>query len=228
MSGFVSGGTVDAPVERDDVWLKAQQEIEAKRLQKQDEGRQENGKSLYETLQANKAAKQDAFEEAIRLKNQFRALDEDEVDFLDSVSQQTRAREDAVRRETAEQLNLFRQQRELKEKQALGGDAEEAVVEESWTTNGKKRKRVKAGPAISGVKLRKSSSTAQSDAIIPAKSEPAASSLPAKTANTANSTTVDEALKPATMSTSPPKPVKSPSPPTTSGLGLAAYSSDED
>lgn len=54
MSRFVSGGTADEPIERDDAWLKAQQEIEAKRLEKEEQGRQQDGKSLFETLQANK------------------------------------------------------------------------------------------------------------------------------------------------------------------------------
>jgi len=54
MSRFVAGGTVDEPAERDDAWLAAQQEIEAKRRQKEEEGRQGGGKSLYETLEANK------------------------------------------------------------------------------------------------------------------------------------------------------------------------------
>jgi len=55
MSRFVSGGTDDQPdVSRDDEWLKAQQELDARSLAKQLEGRQGEGKSLYETLQANK------------------------------------------------------------------------------------------------------------------------------------------------------------------------------
>lgn len=53
-SGFVSGGTTDHPVDRDDEWLKAQQEIEATRRRKEEEGKQEGGKSLYEVLQNNK------------------------------------------------------------------------------------------------------------------------------------------------------------------------------
>lgn len=53
-SGFVSGGTTDKPIERDDEWLKAQQEIEANRRRKEEEGRQEGGKSLFEVLQNNK------------------------------------------------------------------------------------------------------------------------------------------------------------------------------
>lgn len=53
-SGFVSGGTTDKPTERDDEWLKAQQEIEANRRRKEEESRQQGGKSLYEVLQSNK------------------------------------------------------------------------------------------------------------------------------------------------------------------------------
>ena len=55
MSRFVSGGTDDQPdKQRDDEWLKVQQELDAKSLAKQLEGKQGEGKSLYETLQANK------------------------------------------------------------------------------------------------------------------------------------------------------------------------------
>lgn len=56
MSRFVPGSTIDQPNERDDAWLKAQQEIEAAQLRKAEEkkGFQEGGKTLYETLQANK------------------------------------------------------------------------------------------------------------------------------------------------------------------------------
>lgn len=53
-SGFVSGGTADAPIERDDEWRQAQREIEEKRREKEELGKQNEGKSLYEVLQANK------------------------------------------------------------------------------------------------------------------------------------------------------------------------------
>lgn len=53
-SGFVSGGTIDKPNERDDEWRAAQAELEAKRLEKEDRDKQHDGKSLYEVLQANK------------------------------------------------------------------------------------------------------------------------------------------------------------------------------
>lgn len=55
-SGFVPGGTIDKPTERDDEWRAAQAEIEAKRLEKEDRDKQHDGKSLYEVLQANKGA----------------------------------------------------------------------------------------------------------------------------------------------------------------------------
>ena len=51
-SGFVSSGTVDKPIERDEAWLEAQKDIDARR--KQNDAVQERGKSLYDVLQANK------------------------------------------------------------------------------------------------------------------------------------------------------------------------------
>ena len=53
-SGFVSGGTTDQPIERDDEWLQAQKELEANRRLKEEQSRQQGGKSLYEVLQSNK------------------------------------------------------------------------------------------------------------------------------------------------------------------------------
>jgi hypothetical protein len=53
-SGFVSGGTTDAPIERDDAWKAAQQELEAARRLKAEQTRQSDGRSLFETLEANK------------------------------------------------------------------------------------------------------------------------------------------------------------------------------
>lgn len=54
MSRFVSGGTNDEVIERDEEWKKAQQEVEERHRQKAEAARQDGGKSLYETLQANK------------------------------------------------------------------------------------------------------------------------------------------------------------------------------
>ncbi|KAI9695797.1 MAG: hypothetical protein M1836_006063 [Candelina mexicana] len=186
-SGFVSGGTTDNPVERDDEWLEAQKEIEATR-QRKEESRQQDGKTLFDVLQANKVAKQEAFEESIRLKNQFRSLDEDEIEFLDSVLESTRAKEAAVNKETTEQLDLFRKQQEEADKALLltDPDIEHASVgaasgssiaeEEQWVINGRKRKKGKEKDGLKGVKLRKSSSTNERP-VIPAAASPPTSQI---------------------------------------------------
>ncbi|MCJ1286260.1 hypothetical protein MMC26_005605 [Xylographa opegraphella] len=171
-SGFVSGGTADEPIERNDEWLEAQKELEAARRRKEEDSRQTGGKSLYEVLQQNKAAKQDAFEESLRLKNQFRNLDEDEIEFLDSVLESTRAKEEAIKKETAEQLNLFRRQQEDADR-AMAHEAGEknadSILPQSgspddddsqWTVH-RKRKRTKETEIAKGVKLRRSSSAIQ-------------------------------------------------------------------
>ena len=66
-SGFVSGGTIDKPTERDDEWRAAQAELEAKRLEREDRDRQHDGKSLYEVLQANKGESCDIDRKSTRL-----------------------------------------------------------------------------------------------------------------------------------------------------------------
>ncbi len=121
----------------------------------------------------NVAAKQEAFEESIKLKNQFRNLDEDEIEFLDSVLESTRAKEEAVKRETTEQLDIFRRQQEEADKVILaeGGGTEGGTGEtkaasptaegSAWAVNARKRKRAKEKEGLKGVKLRKSSSTVE-------------------------------------------------------------------
>jgi hypothetical protein len=78
--------------------------------------------SLYETLQANKAAKQAAFEEANRLRNQFRALDDDEADFLEGVAASERAEEARRRRELEDGLRGFRERQKDEAAAAAGGE----------------------------------------------------------------------------------------------------------
>jgi hypothetical protein len=53
-SGFVSGGTIDDPAERDDAWRAAQEELAENRRRKDELATQNDGKSLYDVLQANK------------------------------------------------------------------------------------------------------------------------------------------------------------------------------
>ena len=122
-SGFVSGGNAGEEVERDDEWKRAQQEIEEARRAKADLAKQQDGKSLYEVLQANKDKKQAEFEEKARYKLHV-ALDDEEADYLDSVLEKKRQEEANVKKETAERLDLFRRQREEAEKKARGLEEE--------------------------------------------------------------------------------------------------------
>lgn len=102
----------------------------------------------------------------MRLKNQFRALDEDEVEFLDSVLESTRAQEEAVKRDTADQLEAFRKQREEAEKVLLGAASSDVTPapteEEDWAISARKRRRDKGKDLFPG-KKRKASVTEGGD-----------------------------------------------------------------
>ncbi|EFX01842.1 hypothetical protein CMQ_8308 [Grosmannia clavigera kw1407] len=138
-SRFVSGGAIDSssgeavalgtspetkkhdsqvPTRHNTEWEAVERELQERRKRataKQAAGVSDGEKSLYDVLEANKAAKQAAFDEAHRLKNQFRPLDEDEVDFLDSILASSRAEEERVRRETQEGLDKFREEQQRQE-----------------------------------------------------------------------------------------------------------------
>jgi hypothetical protein len=124
------------------------------------------------------AAKQEAFEESIRLKNQFRNLDEDEIEFLDSVLESTRAKEEALKKETAEQLNFFRRQQEEADRALLyqvdnaeGGTAavgkahDLGISESQWAINARKKRKRPEKEVLKGVKIRKGSSSV--DTLLP-------------------------------------------------------------
>ncbi|WEW61595.1 hypothetical protein PRK78_007086 [Emydomyces testavorans] len=245
-SGFVSGGTTEYTPANDEEWQKVKQELEATRKRRTEQGPQEAGKSLYEILQQNKAAKQEAFEESIRLKNQFRTLDEDEVEFLDSLLESTRAKEAAVKKETMEQLEMFHRQREEAEKKAFleGNDpnqpgAGSPTEEEQWGASGRKRRRTKESDVLPKVKLRKSSSTndrsEKSPAVMVSKvTKPEtdfARALPNTMAEPSKPT--EPQKQPAHAADGKEAPLPAPARKTaalgnSSVLGLGAYSSDDD
>lgn len=178
------------------------------------------------------AAKQEAFEEAARLKNQFRALDDDEVDFLDSVLESTKAKENAVKEETAEQLDAFRKQRALAEQSLHGLDDENSgkpdnpTGADAWSLKKKKRRRDQDRSAEStgvGTKLRKTSCSATDDRRpIENLSAPTAHSKEAPVKQMESSTT------PTTIKGSSPSLQQQKPSPISAGLGLGGYSSDED
>ncbi|EFR03656.1 hypothetical protein MGYG_06652 [Nannizzia gypsea CBS 118893] len=225
-SGFVSAGVEGEEYEGSrprDEWLKVKQELEDNRQRRATEGQQEGGKSLYEVLQQNKAAKQEAFEESIRLKNQFRTLDEDEVEFLDSILESTRAKEEALQKETSEKLELFHRQREEAEKALLDAESGNAAElagpaddGDNWAISGRKRRRAKEKDGgLLSLKRQRSSITTENN----------------NSSSSSNKDSKYEAGERAEATQAPPIKTPEPSIPTetkTSNLGLGAYSSDED
>ncbi|KAI7353085.1 hypothetical protein KC354_g11711 [Hortaea werneckii] len=246
--------------QQDSVWAEAQRKIDATRQHsslmgsKPRLGEQEGGKSLYETLQANKAAKQEAFDEATRFRNQFRSLDEDEVEFLDSVLESTRTQEAEVKKETREQLDAFRKLQEDAEKKAVAGqdgedagDVGTADAETSWALGPRKRKKGKErGGVLGGIKLRKAESgevgdgggRAKATSSSPPKEDkdgkdieasfrtPAESKSPEQAERSSSAPTKQDAGKTVTHGPQPVEPKSAAQPPPS--LGLVAYSSDEE
>ncbi|KAF5623461.1 nefa-interacting nuclear nip30 [Fusarium sp. NRRL 52700] len=125
-------------------WEAVEQQLEAERKKREEQrikaATGEGEKTLYDVLQANKAAKQAEFEEQAKLRNQFRALDDDEIEFLDEIRANKRAEEERVRRETEEGLKAFRERQKGDVAQSENPSIKEE--DEPWEI-GRKRKRTK-------------------------------------------------------------------------------------
>ena len=161
----------------------------------------------------------------------------------------TRKKEEDVKRETTEQLEIFRRQQEEADKALLrdrsetddtkatgAGDPE--AGESQWAVNARKRKRAKEKEGLKGIKLRKSSSTIEAPIGIDQElhelgkegaTTPPKPSLDAKRAEKSDSKS--QALPATTLtkktSTATIAKAESPRSSNATGLGLAGYSSDE-
>lgn len=208
-SGFVSAGGEeikprDGLSEYDkDAWEKARQKIEElKKPKPEAPGTQEGGKSLYEHLQAQKAAKQEAFEEATKLRNQFRPLDDSEVAFLESVKLKEEAKARAEREETQEQLAAFRREREAAEEKAreleasqepLPGNGE--AITEKWTATKKRRRAKEDEKTATSKSLKTSTSTEQAQSTVQSSEMPQSSSVEVVTKPKASADSLASASK---------------------------------
>ena len=163
-------------------------------------------------------------------------MDEDEVDFLDSVLESTRAQEAAVQKENSEQLQIFRRQREEAEAAALAeqNDVESMPTqEEQWTIAGRKRKKGREKESVMGVKLRKTSSAVSNAKTTPTSTSPTVSSSGVKQCKPDPPPTgVVKCTGTKTMDESQHQPGKAVGKPAdkvdNTKLGLVAYSSDEE
>ncbi|KAL4989741.1 N-terminal domain of NEFA-interacting nuclear protein NIP30-domain-containing protein [Aspergillus falconensis] len=238
-SGFVSAGTDQNPIERDDEWLRVQKELEEERRRKAELGKQDGGKSLYDVLQQNKMAKQEAFEEKIKLKNQFRALDEDEVEFLDSILESTRAQEATVKKETAEQLEQFRRQREEAEKAHLedtSTDVPPTAEAEDWKIASRKRRRERSSATLIPGRKRKSVGDDTTDTSTKEAGPNKRTKEQVEEKENLTTPTAEARPKPSDVDNSPKEvkespaqqPVKQAANPQAPSLGLTGYSSDSE
>lgn len=188
-------------------------------------------------------AKQEAFEEKSRLKNQFRSLDDDEVDFLDSVLESTRAKEAAIKKETADQLEAFRRQREQADKGLLGTSTEKVdpgKAEDDWSAPVRKRRRDKKKESL--ISKRRKSSVATNpggedtqkgpDSQTQAEDSPGTKPLDQKTSKPNQATTVPpkptDARQLESATQAQPNPAAKPAPKPLVSLGLGDYASDSE
>ena len=94
----------------------------------------------------------------MKLTNQFRALDDDELDFLDSVDEKSRQQEAAAKKETAEELRSFRKQQQEAEKQVSSSDMTTGPIESTAQTTWQTKKRRRKETDVLASKVRKTTS----------------------------------------------------------------------
>ncbi|KAI1334262.1 N-terminal domain of NEFA-interacting nuclear protein NIP30-domain-containing protein [Xylariaceae sp. FL0016] len=246
-SRFISGGTIAGDGDSNSAtspppqpanplateWATVQSQLSAQRAQRSLAAQNAaNTPSLYDTLQANKAAKQAAFEESTRLRNQFRALDDDEIDFLEAEREKKRAEEERARRELDEGLEGFRKARKGADGAAGDGAASledeqvEGNGEANWT--GRKRKREKEKEkGLLGVKKRTSASagigasTKEEARDVAGETKDAKQDEKPEAASTQGAKASEDEAKKGVKNASTSEPAKP-------KLGLVDYGSDED
>jgi hypothetical protein len=165
-------------------------------------------------------AKQEAFEQAARYKLHV-TLNDDEADYLDGILEAKRKEEANVKKETREQLELFRRQQEEAERRALEEDNEEAPKEDQaqWAAPGRKRKKGPESSLFKGVKLRKSSSATDEKKTVDRTDDTKKATGEASNSSAAKPTS---SANPTSAVSPPPKA------PAALALGLGYASSDDD
>eukprot|EP00096_Caligus_rogercresseyi_P012951 TRINITY_DN5614_c0_g1_i1.p1 TRINITY_DN5614_c0_g1~~TRINITY_DN5614_c0_g1_i1.p1 ORF type:complete len:216 (+),score=83.46 TRINITY_DN5614_c0_g1_i1:73-720(+) len=114
-SGFVSENDLEkARNQRQEEWDKVRQESDPKEAPEPEY----DSRSLFERLEANREKKQLEWEEAHKLKNQIRGIDDEEADFLDKVSKNIENYEKRIENEELAEVQAYRlMQGRLSEKQ---------------------------------------------------------------------------------------------------------------
>ena len=158
---------------------------------------------------------------------------------MDSVLESTRRKEEEVKKQTSEQLDLFRRQQEEADKAVIdgGGEVNEGEdvkgrdEEEKWAVNRGKRKRVEDKKGLKRVKLRKASLSAHDREGFdtgPKSPPPATHIIKSQSKVNTSSTTLVPAPTLQSEAVNPPRPAPKPNQIAPPGLGLAGYSSDDE
>jgi len=169
---------------------------------------------------------------------------------LDSILESTRAREDALNKETSEQLELFRRHQEEADQRSAANDLQDDVPRNlatadaqeqlQWAANPRKRRRAKENETPKGVKLRRSSSGVQAspiDRTLTTRQDPV-QTLPEQVSEIQGASSepksvgVERKFEPPIQQSSPnmkkPSEVEDGKLPSKTTLGLGGYSSNED
>lgn len=158
-------------------------------------------------------------------------MNEDEVEFLDSVLESTRAKEAAVKKQTAEDLDAFRRQQEEAERTAkVTGDTPTDTADTTNWAVSRKRKKGRED-ILGGVKLRKASSGEKASPEVKRADVQATATRSADGASQAEGDTEQPPINSKGEGTGvekDPGPGKTTPSDPAAGLGLGAYSSDED
>ncbi|TFK41044.1 N-terminal domain of NEFA-interacting nuclear protein NIP30-domain-containing protein [Crucibulum laeve] len=108
-SRFVSQNEIEtAKARREEQWKAAYARLGQEPPPQQQEDSYD-GRSLAEKLAANRIAKQEEWEEKTKLANQFRALEEDEIMFLDSIRERQEEEERQRKERDGEELKGFKE-----------------------------------------------------------------------------------------------------------------------
>ncbi|GAA5914924.1 PSME3-interacting protein [Sporobolomyces salmoneus] len=108
-SRFVSSTDLEAAAaKRKEEWAAAYARIGQEPPKQEETEGGYDPRSLWEKLQENKSKKQEAFEEQLKFKNHFRALDEEEISFLDSMIDENNEEEVERQKIIRDELENFR------------------------------------------------------------------------------------------------------------------------
>ncbi|KDR85107.1 hypothetical protein GALMADRAFT_260808, partial [Galerina marginata CBS 339.88] len=108
-SRFITQDEVEtAKVRREEQWKAAYARLGQEPPPQQQE-EVYDGRSLAEKLAANRIAKQEEWEEKTKLANQFRALEEDEIMFLDSIRERQEEEERQRKEKDGEEVRNFKE-----------------------------------------------------------------------------------------------------------------------